>query len=267
MRVNLFPNLYNTSFSSRQDVKLKTDTFSDDIINLARKNNLTDNEIRKVIHYYIPDVKIARQRCKMSRGAKQVGEYAANYTFSNASRSFDLGDKLLKLSRISGRTFTKSDCIENLVHEMTHAFQSEDKDCSIKNLFNKYLSGLSDSEIEKNVSHGFDFWFYFEDTIFNDYMNFYYKASSVNRNRFPFSVSIIPEEMKTCIAEKFKYAKKICPEFNEEFLKEFIKYQLHAEADAYEAGINALMKYKKSPMSKHDMALPELYRKVAACIE
>lgn len=269
MKITFNQNLYayNISFSSREDVMKKSEQFSRQMTALLKRKNCSQEEIFNLMHSFGPDMEICKVRPKTSRGARKVGEFISNYEYSGQNRRFKLKDMLMTVMSLTAKDFTKIDSVGSLTHEMTHYFQSKDKDESISNIFNKYLAGLSRNAIEKNVSIGFKFWYYFEDTLINDYMNFYYHSSSVNKNRFPFDVKIEPQTMKKCIEDKFKHAKKLYPRFNDEFLKEFVRFHLNAEADAYEAEAKAMQNYRNKPLGREDLLLPDLYRQIANCIE
>ena len=263
---NTYINRVQT-FSGRKEIMEKSDRFSDDIISLSKKRKLNFDEVKKVIASYAPDIKVREKSLKDKDGMQMLGMYYPSLSYVNQSQTIQYQDKFMYIVPMKKNIHTKADYIEGLTHEMTHAFQHEDEKYSIQALLNKYYKNAPYEKACYDVDEAYRFWLYFEDTLFEDIKKMYYKGSSVNRNVFPVEIKFVSGELQECIRAKFAKAKKVMPNMNMDFLKDFIVLNLMLEADAYFAQTKALRKYNREPLRREDKLIPDLYRQAAKCLQ
>lgn len=260
MRVSLETMSFNNSaFSSRKDVMKKSEEFTDAIIREARHKNLTRNQINTIIHTYAPDVKL---RLRKSSNKNINGTFAPSYIYGTDSHQFGFEERVLTVAPTQRGKISMAEYIRTLAHEMTHIFQSEDKDVGDLVFLEKNLPIMDNIKASNTLFAASSVWDYFEDRILSDVLNGYDRLRDANCGKSPFRISLNKKTLKECLDDVYKNIRRNFPDEDIEFIKKFIKLQLLHEADAYKAGAKAYKKYKRQPLTLEDLFPSKLYEAI-----
>ena len=269
MQITFMPYIHNhkTNFSGRKEVREKSENFSNDIIKLSRSKNFNDESIKALAHSYIPNI-IFRKKTAQKGDEKDVaGVFIPDFQYGTASKRYGIKSRTIYLRPIKDAKMTKGEFIKTLVHEMTHAFQEDDKDISEVTLMNKSLKFVDEDTANEIMTAAFSTWIYFEDTLLYPLTDSIDNITFENRGTFPYNISINTEKMKECIADIFRDAEKSFPMVDINFIKSHVKLQLQHEAEAYRMGQRTLRKFKKENPRQEDEIIPQLYERISNYIK
>ena len=261
MKINFCPQKY-IHFTGRDDVRRKSDEFSDSFVKFARKSKLDISDVRQFTQGYVPELKVKRKALKSNSEEDIAGEYSPMFHYSVNQKKFGLRDQLLLLRPRNRYYLPKSEYVRSVAHEMTHVFQSMDDEMSDVNFYDKHLRFSSQEEANKIIIALSNAWEYLENTVLYDSMDLFNKTSYLNNGIFPFKIEVNDNLMKQVINQKMAKISQTFPKLDMNLFKRFAKLHCQAEADAYRAGQSAVRQFRGELPQPQDETIPKLYEAV-----
>ncbi len=266
MKVNFFTNTYrfNTTFSSREDTRRKSDAFMDELIKKGASGNLSIEKIHQLTKKYLPEIEVKTISPKSKKHADNGGIYQSYIGFYKKPPSAQIDRKVLKLKEMPD----KRDYIEYLAtiaHEMTHALQAADKDIGDDRLITESLLGVLPVDDWGNQTDiGYAGFVEIENKMLKPLILAYKEIKFYNNELRFLDMRINKKRFKTALNSHLDEIKKKNPSADMNFIRKLICLQAMNEFDAYRA--DEIFKKKMNANYEHDDFIPNLYLCLAKCL-
>jgi len=266
-------NTYKQNFKGRREIQQRAQGFADDIVEFTHEQkNLPKYKLDNIVRSYLPFLVIRHSKDNHGNGIVCDPYYNFRYT----DKTCYLRSQTLHIPKIhfNPQLSEKAEFVDNIVHEMTHAFQNVDEETSFVTRYNNYLKNNSLEQLHIAGSVSRDLFEFLETkAVYPRIDDLYVKAVEKDLNNIETPKALldrvlptVEDDFEELVQDKLLPLKSKASVADVDFIVQDIVDALTSEEDAYRAGFSASKKFKRQNYIVINDAIPELYQSLAKVV-